>query len=402
MNSFTVAAFSFVVLAACAEPSPQPMRAPVSDAQLRSACDRGWEKMMETWDPVTSLVTGVRDKSKSPPPPDAKNNLYPMHDKRPGGWGPPGVGDAPLICGTALSGLVDKWEVTHDPAVKSDAAKLAKGVLNLAILHGYKGFVCRGFCNDGKTTVSLSSRDQYTHWVHGLWRYCSSSMADPAIVQGYREQIVEVAKFMETRVTAENQWNFGYADDYSKPDYRTICTMWGPEVWPHEAARLPMIYVAAYMATGDTHWKALYEKLIDEALDITLKVKYGGFKDKTPEQMQGRMPCYSLFQCVVSFDPIIAYEKDLKRRARIQEAMETFAGFAHDRQMRAQRDPKYKPYGMCWEGELLLTQLMVPGFRPNEPFRRFLEDAVLREPLERASLCRTAHILAAYWRSRRL
>ena len=82
--------------------------------------------------------------------------------------------------------------------------------------------------------------------------------------------------------------------------------------------------------------------------------------------------------------------------------METFAGFAHDRQMRAQRDPKYKPYGMCWEGELLLTQLMVPGFRTNEPFRRFLEDAVLREPLERASLCRTAHILAAYWRSRRL
>ena len=32
---------------------------------------------------------------------------------------------------------------------------------------------------------------------------------------------------MEERITAENQWNFGYADDYSKPDYRTICTMWG-------------------------------------------------------------------------------------------------------------------------------------------------------------------------------
>lgn len=374
---------------------------PVAEERLAAACDRGWAKMMETWDPVTSLITGVKDKSKSPPPPDAKNNLYPMYDTRPGGWGPPGVGDAPLICGTGLSGLVDKWEVTHDPSVKADAAKLAKGVLNLAILHGYKGFVCRGFCNDGKTTVSLSSRDQYTHWVHGLWRYCNSSMADPEIVKGYREQIVEVAKFMEARITPEHQWNFGYADDCSRPDYRTICTMWGPEVWPHEAARLPMIYVAAYLATGDVHWKDLYEKLIDEALDITLLAKTGGYKGKTPQQLQWRMPCYSLFQCVTSFEPIVAYEKNPKRLARIQEAVEVFAGFARERQRNAQRNPKYKPYGMCWEGELLLTQLMVPGFRPDAQFRAFLENAVLQQPLEKAGLCRTAHVLAAYWRLRR-
>lgn len=371
-------------------------------ARLAAACDRGWAKMMETWDPVTSLITGMKDKSKSPPPADAKNNLYPMYEGRPGGWGPPGVGDAPLICGTALSGLVDKWEVTHDPSVKADAAKLAKGVLNLAILHGYKGFVCRGFCNDGKTTVSLSSRDQYTHWVHGLWRYCTSSMADPEIVKGYREQIVEVAKFMEERITPEHQWNFGYADDCSKPDYRTICTMWGPEVWPHEAARLPMIYVAAYMATGDAHWRDLYEKLIDEALDITLLAKTGGFKGKTKQQMQWRMPCYSLFQCVTSFEPIVAYEKNPKRLARIQEAVEAFAGFARERQQSAQRNPKYKPYGMCWDGELLLTQLMVPGFRPDAQVRAFLENSVLQQPLETSGLCRTAHILAAYWRSRRV
>ena len=82
--------------------------------------------------------------------------------------------------------------------------------------------------------------------------------------------------------------------------------------------------------------------------------------------------------------------------------MDAFAGFAYDRQVRAQRDPKYKPYGMCWDGELLLTQLMVPGFRPDEQFCRFLEQAVLSQPLERAGLCRTAHLLAAYWRFRTL
>ena len=210
---------------------------------LAARVDAGWAQAMTTWNPRTGVVTGC-DSRKSLPPPDATNNLYRMYKGRPGGWGPPGVGDAPLICGTALSGLVDKWAVTRDPAVKEEAAKVAKGVLNLAVLHGYKGFVCRGFCSDDRTTVSLSSRDQYTHWVHGLWRYVTADgLADPQIVAEYRVRVAEVAAFMEARVTAAHGWNFGLADSPEK-DYRGICTMWGPEIWPHEAARLPMMWLA--------------------------------------------------------------------------------------------------------------------------------------------------------------
>ena len=362
------------------------------DAALQAACDAGWARQMATRNPATGVVTGC-DWRKAVPPPDATNNLYRMYKGRPGGWGPPGVGDAPLICGTALSGLVDKWETTHDPAVREDARKVARGVLNLAVLHGYSGFVCRGFCADNRTTVSLSSRDQYTHWVHGLWRYVSSSMADPEITGEYRVRIAEVAAFMEVRVTEAHEWNFGLADSVEK-DYRGICTMWGPEVWPHEAARLPMIYCAAFLATGDAHWRDQYEKYIDAALEKTLEIR-----TMNPRKIAGRMPCYSLFQANTSFEPILAYERDPGRVAKIRAAMSAFAGLARARAEHA--NPAKPPYGMCWDGELLLTQLMDPADGLDDRGRAFLAAAVKRQDLAKSGVCRAAHIFAAYWRNRR-
>ena len=366
--------------------------ATVPQEELRACVDAGWAKMMTTRNPRTGVVAGC-DTRKSLPPPDATNNLYRMYKGRPGGWGPPGVGDAPLICGTALSGLVDKWNTTHDASVREEAAKVAQGVLNLAVLHGYRGFVCRGFCSDDRTTVSLSSRDQYTHWIHGLWRYTSTTdLADPELVAAYRQRVIEVASFMEERVTAEHAWNFGLADDTER-DYRGICTMWGPEIWPHEAARLPMIYCAAYLATGESHWRDLYEQFIDEALDRTLKIK-----DMTPRQISGRMPCYSLFQANTSLELILAYEKSPVRATKIREAMNLFADHARRRMISA--NPEKPPYGMCWDGELALTQLMAPDVPERGELETFVEATIRRRDLMTSGVCRVAHVMAAYWRTR--
>lgn len=363
---------------------------------LGARADAVWAKAMTTWNPRTGVVTGVAP-GKSPPPADATNNLYRMYNGRPGGWGPAGVGDAPLICGTALAGLADKWSVTRDPAVRAEAAKVAKGVLNLAILHGYRGFVCRGFCSDDRTTVSLSSRDQYTHWVHGLWRYVTApGLAEPAFAAEYRRRIAEVAAFMERRVTAASEWNFGLADSPEK-DYRGICTMWGPEVWPHEAARLPMIYCAAFLATGDAHWRDLYETFIDKALELTLKIK-----TLPSHQVEGRMPCYSLYQANVSLELILAYEsgRNPVRAAKIREAMGVFAKYARNRAKRA--NPAKPPYGMCWDGELALTQLLAPEIPEPEELADFIAGAIRRSSPERIDACRAAHVMAAWWRQARV
>lgn len=379
------------ILSVYANISPNEM------SSLSEIIDKAWKRQMETLDPKTSVVTGC-DIGKSSPPMDSTNNLYRMYEGRKGGWGPPGVGDAPLICGTALSGLVDKWNMSKDETTRQEAAKVAKGLLNLAYLHGYPGFVCRGFCSDGKTTVSLSSRDQYTHWAHGLWRYATSSMIEKGspLMEEIKTRMNEVASFMARRVTAESGWNFGLADTPEK-DYRGICTMWGDEIWPHEAARLPMIYLVAYMITGNEKWRGEYERYIDEALEITLRV------ESLPRQkIDVRMPCYSLYQANASLEPIYAYEtmrgvQGAARAEKTARAMRDFAKIAIQRidECNAQKPP----YGMCWDGELLLTGLMVPGSENLDILDGFLVESIKRRKLERSDLCRVAHIMSAYFRA---
>ena len=238
--------------------------------RLGALCDAGWGEMMSTrWHAGTGLVYGrVPDQVRTSK--GAVNWMFPWKDKVGYGYG---MSDCALVCGTALSGLVDREAVLRDGSSKAQADKVARGVLNLAKLHGVRGFVARGICpDDGRTICSLSSRDQVTHWVHGLWRYVNSPLSDPELAAEYRALVADVAWRMETRATEANGWDFGQAD--GTPDPRGICTMWGPGLLPHEQARLPMVYAAAYEATKDGHWLGLYERFIDEALDKTLLAEY--------------------------------------------------------------------------------------------------------------------------------
>ena len=357
-------------------------------------CDDGWRAMMATWHERTGLVYGCppeRVRSSK----DCVNGMFPW--KEGGGYGA-GMSDCALICGTALSGLVDRFAVLGDESSRDDAAKVARGVLNLAKLHGIRGFVARGLCaDDARSICSLSSRDQFTHWVHGLWRYAGSPMADPALVAEYRTLVADVARLMEERVTPERGWNFGLADGGVDP--RGICTMWGPDLGPHENARLPMIYAAAHLATGDPHWRDLYECCIDEALDLTLRIA-------GPDRAQflRRMPCYSLYQANASLELLLAYERDNPvRREKIVRAMRAFSELAAGKANQALRDPDAKPpYGMCWDGELVLAMLMVPGRPDAETAQVLLEQAVARQDLATSGVLRAAHIMAAYWRWRAL
>lgn len=358
-------------------------------------CDAGWRKMMETWHAKTGLVYGCPPE-KVRPSTDCVNHMFHWEQgKEADGYGA-GMSDCALVCGTALSGLVDRYAALGDDQSRNDAAKVARGVLNLARLHGIKGFVARGLCaDDGKSICSLSSRDQYTHWVHGLWRYAVSPMADAGLVEEYKTLVAEVARFMEERVTPERGWNFGLADGGKDP--RGICTMWGPELGPHEDARLPMIYAAAYMATNDPHWREMYEKYIDEALDNTLRID-------SPDKARflRRMPCYSLYQANVSLELLHRFEKDnAPRRDKIERAMKAFSAIAAGRARNMMGNPSAKPpYGMCWDGELALAMLVTPGMPDYDTVEGFLPQTVARKNLEQSGVIRASHVMAAYWRWR--
>ena len=363
-------------------------------ADLAGEVDAGWAASMEKcWSPKTSLVyTCAPEKVRPAKAFDDGPGYYRFQKgvKGKSHYGE-GMGDCALICGTALSGLVDRYLVAGDAETKATAAKVARGVLNLAVLHGFRGFVARGICvEDGKSVCSLSSRDQYTHWLHGLLRYVESGMADAAFRKEFTAEAVHVAEYMERLCTPERNWNFGMVD--GSPDPRGICTMWGPDLHPHEQARLPMIYGVAWRLSGDAHWKNLYENYVDEALEKS--------QGMAVEKETRVMPCYSLLQAMCSFEAILSFEKAPARVAKLRAAMTATAGVAAKRARRELADSRVSYYGMCEDGELSLTMAMLPGGVDAALERDFLARTVTRRSLVTAGTCRAAHVYAAYWRNR--
>ena len=347
--------------------------------------------MEKCWSPKTSLVYGCAPEKVRPASrfDDGPGYFRFQKDVKGKSHYGEGMGDCALICGTALSGLVDRYLLTKDPATAETARKVARGVLNLATAHGFPGFVARGLCaEDGKSVCSLSSRDQYTHWLHGLLRYVESGMAETAFREEFVRALTDVAKYMERLCTPERNWNFGMVDGSDDP--RGICTMWGPDLHPHEWARLPMIYGTAWHLTGDGHWKALYEKIVDEALEKS--------QGMSVEKETRVMPCYSLLQAMCSFEAILVFEKAPGRVAKLKAAMAATAAVAEKRARLELKDRKRRFYGMCDDGELSLTMAMRPDAGDTAFETAFRELIVTRQPLKTAGTCRNAHVFAAWWR----
>lgn len=368
-----------------------PLKIEAQDFEsMIKACDEGIHFYMErNYSPVTQLVytcPPLEVQSSK----DAVNHMFSWKEGLADGYGK-GMSDGPLIGGTLLEGLADRWKVEQDGSLQADADKIARGLLNLANVPGHRGFVARGICaDDGRTICANTSIDQITHWVHGLWRYSTSGMGRKAYVKEYKKLLVDVARYIERMMTPENGYNIGMADG-TVPDTRGICYMYGDHLWPHEAPRLPMVYIAAFMMTGDEHWKEMYESVVDWALQRTLDLR-----GMSEEEIGGRMPCYSLYQAMCALELILSYESDTERTQQILKAMSLFSKTARRRSVNA--DPANPPYGMTWDGELVLTQLMDPGFIWGGLNERFLMDSILREDLTKGGWCRAAHIYAALWK----
>ena len=88
----------------------------------------------------------------------------------PSGYGT-GMEDSVLNGGAFLEAVIAKYEVTHDESLRGQCQKLVKGLLLCASVSCEKGFVARSVLPaDCKSYYINSSRDQYTHWIYGLYR----------------------------------------------------------------------------------------------------------------------------------------------------------------------------------------------------------------------------------------
>ena len=196
--------------------------------------------------------------------------------------------DCALLSAMALSALVDMHS-------KDRANDVAKALLRLCGAAGVPGHVCRGMSRDGRTVNKGSSRDQITLFVHGLYRHYTSGMPDDATKAAIGGAFASIADRMLQNVTEANGWNALDAD--GKPDAAGVLKMW--HVHPHEAARLPMVYLAAWKTTGDRRYLEAYEKIADEALDQSW-----GISRMTEAERRRIMPGHAFHQMNASLEVI--------------------------------------------------------------------------------------------------
>jgi hypothetical protein len=331
-----------------------------------------------------------------------------------------GMEDGAILGGAMLSVLCDRFAVTKDESLRQKAADVFAGLERCATVHGVKGFVARNVCpEDSKSTYINSSRDQVTHFVHGLWQYSRSPLPDEATKQRVRVILGEVADRMTAFVTPENDYDFCRADGTRCP--LGICRMC--KVQPHEAARLPMIYAAAWDVTREERHRIQWRKYVAEAVA----------QSANPGENK---PAYALLQMQCSLELLHELETDADLRDQIQRHM------IHVRDLAAKRftsvirqlaekspeemrmtgpdwrtvpvwknqkgypNPQWGPFREVWHltreaGESALILLMVEPPSLTAGQKGALSELIGGFDYDHNASCGILYHLAAFWKARR-
>ena len=217
----------------------------------------------------------------------------------PSGWGTT-MEDGVLHTVPLLLAAIARERALGDTESSYVARRVFTGLKRCVEVPG-NGYLARNICPfDMKSFYYNCSRDQYTQWIYGMWRYHGSRLATAQDKVDVARLATLVARYHEKHVTKENDFNSSRFD--GKP--AIFCRMWvedafrKPYVSPkdgggsvdglcaHEALRLHEIYLATWFFTGDRHWKDLYDGIIEGGLhlaELPLRRDLPGF---TSFQMQ--------------------------------------------------------------------------------------------------------------------
>lgn len=331
-----------------------------------------------------------------------------------------GMEDGMILGGAMLSLLCDRYAVTKEKDLRERAAEVFSGMRLSATVHGVRGFVARNVCpEDEKSTYINSSRDQYTHFVHGLWKYYHSPLASKSAKAEIRTILAAVADRMIEFVIPENDYDFCRADGTRCP--LGICRMWN--VQAHEAARLPMIYAAAWDVTRDERYRTQWRKYVADAVA----------QSANPVETK---PAYALLQMQSSLELLYELEPDKELKEAILKTMKHVSSLGEKRLMSTMRNiakkspeemrmlgpdwrhvevwkdqkgypnPQWGPYREIWHltreaGESALIPLMMDHPSITEAHKQGLRDAILQTDYLHNSSCGIIYHLAAYWKARR-
>ncbi len=233
-------------LGAAAEPRS------ATDQQLYDKAEEAWRAAWERfYDERTHLFYDYvcsydpQKRLAGLPTPEETRRQYPNRN----GWGT-GMEDCAISGGLMLSMICDRFAATEDPKLHESAEKVFAGLVLLGTLSPSEGFVIRGVCPvDGRSHYCESSRDQYTWYAYGLWRYYRSPLSQPAEKATIRKILAAICGRLERNVVPAHDYRIGREDG----TFDTVVDkMW--ENAAHEVARLPMVYAIGADVTGDRHW----------------------------------------------------------------------------------------------------------------------------------------------------
>jgi hypothetical protein len=311
------------------------------------------------------------------PPAKDVRNLYP----NPVGYGT-GMDDCPLFEGLLLVALVELHDLTRAECLRQEAFEAYQGLKLCGTAHGVPGFVARGVCvEDGKSIYVTSSRDQYTHYVDGLWHYYHSPLCDAQSKQEIRELLTVLADAMREQILEEN--DFGYLRADGAKDPRGLHKMW--HVYAHEAARLPMIYAAAWDVAGRKADYDLYRQYLTPAIEQSIELK-----NKPLKELNAWVPPYSYLQMQCSLALLYRLEKEVRVKARILDALEVAKALASRKTAWAAKRNRREL------AEVLLAQLMINKFALPEEQKPFVGEALSLPHLGKGGPPTTIHLFALY------
>lgn len=411
------------VLAALVLAASTTLGAEVPAKALEEKMNQAWEvswsrffhKDVQTFmDYLSSYETG-KEQSHLPTAEEVKRQ-YP----NPCGYST-GMEDGMILGGAMLSLICDRFAVTQDPSLRASAAQVFSGMRRCATVHGVSGFIARNVCPEDQKSVYInSSRDQVTHFVHGLWQYYHSPLVDEPTKVEIRQILAAVAERMIQFVTPENDYDFCRADGQRCP--LGICRMWN--VQAHEAARLPMIYAAAWDTTGNERYKEQWRRYVAEAVA----------QSATPDSHK---PAYAFLQMQISLEVLHALEPDNELKETLAKTMKHVSSLAEKRlqhtlksiakkspedmrmlgpdwrlvkdwkNQKGYMNPQWGPYREIWHltreaGEAaLIPQLMAEPMLSPE-LKQSFEQLLLQTDYLHNSSCGILYHLAAYWKTRRL
>lgn len=333
-----------------------------------------------------------------------------------------GMEDCMIYAGAWLETLTDRYACTQEESLKELADRVLRGIELCSTVHGSPGFLARGVCpTDQKSTYINSSRDQYTHAVHGLWLLYHSPMSTDEQKARIRVVAGAIADRMIRNVTPENDYD-ALCSDGSRCR-RRIQRMWNVD--GHEACRLPMIYAIAWdvyrgidEAKAATYYRE-YRRYIAEAVRQSL--------DLENQQFRFSVASYARLQMQCSLEVLYQLETDAELKEGLRKCMVHCRNHAAGKVAgvlkrglsldlnvlpgRDWREPNsalrdLSGYRVVWYtpremGELIQTILMCPDTQLTEEQRQAYWQLLNRIDYERVSTSGIFYLVGAYWMDQR-